>query len=111
MRFGNLGISRTDLLTIPCKGERRENFIAELMYGGIVGVSDISASFGGFLSSAWCAMVCLACLRDRCQQEDDQTLDHVDIHRPPEMFQSLGLLVADLPQEGSLGINSQGQKS
>lgn len=38
-------ISRTVLLTIPCTGERKMRFMAELTYGGTVGVSDISASF------------------------------------------------------------------
>jgi hypothetical protein len=37
-------ISRTVLLTIPCTGERKTNFMAELTYGGSVGVSVISAS-------------------------------------------------------------------
>jgi hypothetical protein len=35
----------TVLLTIPCKGERNMNFMVLLTMGGIVGVSDILASF------------------------------------------------------------------
>jgi len=54
--------------------------------------------------------MCLACLRDRCQQEDDHTQDRVDSQSPTEVLQSLGLPVTDLPQESSLGKNGQGQK-